>query len=29
MQLRQSEIRKAKIKIGLQGCAGSGKNYSA
>ncbi len=29
MQLRQSERRKAKIKIGLQGCAGSGKTYSA
>ncbi len=29
MQLRQSERRQAKIKIGLQGCAGSGKTYSS
>lgn len=29
MKLRQSERRKAKIKIGLQGCAGAGKTYSA
>lgn len=29
MQLRQSERRQAKIKIGLQGCAGSGKTFSS
>ena len=29
MQLRQSERRQAKIKIGLQGCAGGGKTYSS
>lgn len=29
MQLRQSERKQAKIKIGLQGCAGSGKTYSS
>jgi len=29
MQLRQSERKQAKIKIGLQGCAGGGKTYSS
>ena len=29
MQLRQSERRKAKIKMALQGSAGSGKTYSS
>ena len=29
MQLRQSERKQAKIKIGLQGCAGAGKTFSA
>ncbi|TDX84608.1 AAA family ATPase [Epilithonimonas xixisoli] len=29
MQLRQSERKQAKIKIGLQGCSGSGKTYSS
>ena len=29
MQLRQSERKQAKIKLALQGCAGSGKTYSS
>lgn len=29
MQLRKSSKKQAKIKLALQGCAGSGKTYSA
>ncbi|MDY5488111.1 MAG: AAA family ATPase, partial [Butyricimonas virosa] len=29
MNLRQSSKKQAKIKLALQGCAGSGKTYSA
>lgn len=29
MQLRVSSKKQAKIKLALQGCAGSGKTYSA
>jgi len=29
MQLRQSERKQAKIKLAIQGCAGSGKTYSS